>query len=127
MKNLLNDKFRKKIKEDKKVIAVLLFGSYARGEPYRDFDICIVLNKKYPNLLMSKKRVKYSSVVNSDLDIHIFQQVPLYIRQRILKEGKVLICKNEDMLYELAFLTIKDFEMYKKIYYNYLEAIQNDR
>jgi len=56
-------------------------------------------------------------------DIQIFQQLPLYIQVRILKEGKILFCKDEDELYELALQTVKSFESYKKIYYAYLDSI----
>ena|SRR3989344_1864348 len=126
LKDLLPEKFSKEIKADKEVIAVLLYGSCARGENGRDIDICLFLDKKYSNLQMSKKRVKYSSILPSKYDIHIFQQLPLYIRSTILKEGKVLLCKKEDKIYEIAIQTIKEFEMYKKIYYNYLKAIEND-
>jgi hypothetical protein len=55
--------------------------------------------------------------------IKVFQQLPLYVRRRVLKEGIVLFVKDEDELYELAFRTAKEFEDFKHIYRNYLEAI----
>ncbi|MBI2451582.1 nucleotidyltransferase domain-containing protein [Candidatus Pacearchaeota archaeon] len=124
MKELFSKKIIEKIKRNKEIIAVLLFGSYARKEPYRDIDVCLVLDKKYPALKMSRIKLEYSSLVPSKFDITIFQQLPLYIRKRILKEGKIILCKNESLLYEIAFSTIKEFEFYKKIYYNYLGKIE---
>ena len=123
--NLLNKDFRKNIDKDKEAIAVLIFGSYARNEDnYRDIDICIVLDKKYSNLNMSRKKLKYTSLLSKKYDVHIFQQLPLYIRNRILKDCKIIICKNEDLLYDTAFLTIKEFNTYSRIYYDYLEAVK---
>ncbi len=122
--NFLSKECNDAIMNDKEVIAVLLFGSYARGEKYRDIDICLVLDKKYDNLQMSKKRLNYAALVSSKIDIQIFQQLPLYIRKRILKEMKVLQCKNEDLLYEIAFATIKEFVYYEKIYNTHLKAIE---
>lgn len=110
--------------KDSKIIAVLLFGSYAREEEYRDIDFCLVLDKKYSNLEMSRIRLKYLSSSNKNLDIQIFQQLPIYIRKRILKEAKILSCNNEDLLYEIAFQTIKEFEYFKKIYETYMESIK---
>ncbi|MEK6854891.1 MAG: nucleotidyltransferase domain-containing protein [Nanoarchaeota archaeon] len=121
---ILNNKLINELKKDKRIIAVLLFGSRARNEQYRDTDICLVLDKKYSNLEMSKIVLKYSSELTAKHDIQVFQQLPLYIRQRILKEGKILLCINEPALYDIAFATIKEFEYYKKIYYTYLEAMQ---
>ena len=114
----------KKIKADKDIIAVLLFGSLARNEPNRDIDICIILDRKYSNLEMSKKRLSFVSLVNNKFDIQIFQQLPLYIRKRILKEGKILLCKNEDVLYNIAFSTIKEYNLYEKAYITYMNSIK---
>ncbi|HDD46544.1 MAG TPA: nucleotidyltransferase domain-containing protein [Candidatus Aenigmarchaeota archaeon] len=111
------------VKKDKDVLAVLVFGSYARGERYSDIDVCIVLKEKMKNLEMSRKKLYYIS--SFPLDIHIFQQLPLYIRIRVLKEGKVIYCKNMDLLYDTAIKTIKEFEDYKHIYYSYLEGVLN--
>ncbi|MFB0561374.1 MAG: nucleotidyltransferase domain-containing protein, partial [Candidatus Lokiarchaeia archaeon] len=36
----------KKAERDKDILAVMLFGSYARGEPARDIDVCLVLYPK---------------------------------------------------------------------------------
>ena len=125
--NIVSRRLKATITKDKDIVATILFGSYARSEPNRDIDLCLVLNKKLPNLLMSKKRLRYSSLFPNKFDVNIFQQLPLYIRKRILKEGKVILCKDEDLHYSIAFATLKEFDMYKKIYYNYLNSMQNEK
>ena len=127
MKSVLSPKFINQIKKQKKIIAVLLFGSYARGEPNRDIDICLVLDKKYPNLDMTNIKIKNSIELPSKYDISIFQQLPLYIRKRVLEDCKVLFCKNENLLYEIAYKTIRDFNLFEKSYNYYLEAIENEK
>ncbi|MBU1102958.1 MAG: nucleotidyltransferase domain-containing protein [Nanoarchaeota archaeon] len=126
MQKILKPEFIREVKNDVEVIAVLVFGSYARGEEYRDIDVCLVLDKKYSNLRMSKKKLRYSSILASKFDVHVFQQLPIYIRKRILEDNKIVLCKNEDLLYEIAFSTIKEFEFYKKIYYTYLGMVENE-
>jgi len=123
--NLLSDEFMKKMKADPDVIAVLLFGSYITGKKYRDIDVCLVLNKKHSNLKMSKKRLEYAITLSDKFDVHIFQQLPLYIRKRILEKNKILYYKDEDLFYDIAINTLKEFEFYKKIYYNYLDNVKN--
>jgi len=44
---------------------------------------------------------------------------------RVLKDGKVLYCKDEKTLYEIAFSTLKEFSFYKKVYDMYLEQVKN--
>lgn len=112
-----------KAKDDTDVLALILFGSAVRNESnsLSDVDVCVLLNKNYDALAMSHKRLEYLSI--SDFDISIFQQLPLYIKHRVMKEGKVLFCRDEDNLYKLIFRTIKEFEDFKPIYNEYLKGI----
>lgn len=108
-------------RKDKNVLAVMVFGSHARNEEYRDIDVCIVLNKRVGNGSMSEKRLHYVSEYN--FDVHIFQQLPLYIRVRILREGKILFCRDIDALYDIASQTAREFGYFKPAYEGYLEAV----
>ena len=110
-----------KAKSDKDILAVLLFGSSIERQG-RDIDICLVLNKKLTNLEMTKKRMSY---MKTDYDIQIFQQLPLYIRSRILKQHFILLNKNEKLLYELVYQTIKELNFYNHIYRDYISYIEN--
>lgn len=110
-------------KKDNKIIAIALYGSSLNGKG-RDTDICIFLDKTYSNLEMSRKKLDLLKSSNN-VDIQIFQQLPVYIRNRILKEGKVLFCKNLDLLYEIYFQTIKEFNFFEKLYNMYLQEVKN--
>jgi hypothetical protein len=74
---------------------------------------------------MSHKKLEYLGL--ADYDVTLFQQLPLYIRHRVIKEGKVLFCRDEGKLYELVIETIKQFEDFKPIYYEYLEGVIHAR
>ena len=113
-----------KAKKDNKIIAVALYGSSLKGKG-RDIDICIFLDKKYSNIKMSKKKLEFLKINNEDKDIQIFQQLPIYIRIRIIKDGEIIHCKNSDLLYDIAFDTMKEFGFYKKIYDLYLQEVKN--
>jgi len=117
------ERLLQKAKRDTTVCALILFGSVAKGasNALSDIDVCIVLNNPLDLLAMSLKKLEYLSL--ADYDVSIFQQLPLYIRQRVIKEGKVLFCRNEEYLYELAIRTIREFEDFKPIYYEYLERV----
>jgi len=118
------DKILAKAREDHQIVAVILFGSQARGEAgsKSDVDICLVLRPGgYDSSTLFEKRLDYLKA--GDADVHIFSQLPLYVRHRVLKEGKVLLCLDEDLLYEIAFRTAQAFEDFKHIYYGYLEEV----
>ncbi len=113
-----------KIKKDKQILAVFLFGSVARGEnnARSDLDICLVLTPgKFTSKKFSQVKIKYLSRFNAD--IWVFSQLPIYIQQRILKEGKVLFCRNDDLLYEIAFKVIREFADFEPFYREYLREV----
>ena len=118
------DRLTRKAKKDKDILAIILFGSYARNEIFRDIDACLVLKNDKADI--GEKRLEYLSSF-PDLDIQVFQGLPLYIKARILKEGKIIFCKDRNKLYDIAIKTIKDFTYYEPIYREYLEAVLNDR
>ena len=89
-------KIIEKARKDKDVLAVIVFGSYVRKKVRpKDIDVCLMLRpKKFSNLLMSNKKIEYLSLVSDKYDIQIFQQLPVFVRVRILKEGKFLLSKD---------------------------------
>jgi len=111
-------------KKEKKVIAIALYGSSLNGQG-RDIDICLFLDRKYSNLEMSQIRLKFLKVLSNKYDIQVFQQLPLYLRPRILKESRILLSKNQQLLYSIAYATIREYSFFEKHYNEYLRAVQN--
>lgn len=115
-------KLLKKTKEDPNILAVIVFGSYIKGENYRDIDICLVL---HPNIRDPKILLDYGSNFSSNLDFSVYQKLPLYIKHRVQKEGIIILNKNYDELFDIFLKTIKDFNLFKPHYDTFLEAVKN--
>jgi predicted nucleotidyltransferase len=116
-------------RRDASVLAVVVYGSAARGEDTEqsDLDVCLILMPERPvrrTAEASEKRLEY--LASFDLDVQIFQQLPLYVRSRILREGQVKFTSDEDALYELALRTVQEFEDFKPVYHLYLEHVAHD-
>jgi uncharacterized protein len=113
-----------RVKEDERVLAVILFGSIARGQAHAgsDTDVCLVLYPgPYTPLQLSKIKLEYVQDFNQD--VQIFQQLPLYIRKRVLKDGRILYSTDIDRLYEVAFDFIREYADYEHIYRDYLGEV----
>ena len=124
MKNVV--KLIKTAEQDNKILAVFLFGSAAREDGHRqsDVDICLIMRQDiYSPVELSRKKLEYLEAFN--MDVQIFQQLPLYIRIRVIREGKNLFCSDEDGLYRLVFNTISAFEDFKYIYQDYLKEVES--
>ncbi len=116
-----------RVNHDPEVLAVLLFGSHARGDASRDsdVDVCLVLTAEpSSDLAAAHKRLDY--LAGADLDLVLFQQLPLRIRSRVLNEGVVLFVRDEEALYALAVRTARAFEGFRHIHRAYLEQVARD-
>lgn len=117
-------------KSDPDILAVFLFGSVCRGEESKasDVDVCLILSPHFlrtDHLSFSRKRLEYLN--DFSLDIQVFQALPLYIRKRVLGEGRLLFVRDEDQLYDLAIRTAKEYEDFKHIYHDYLREVEIGR
>ncbi|MEW6248877.1 MAG: nucleotidyltransferase domain-containing protein [Nitrospirota bacterium] len=117
-------RFLEEVRQDEAVLAVILFGSRARGEhtPASDTDLCLVLPFG-KDAAGDQVTIRMRYLKDADLDLRIFQQLPLYVRRRVLKEGVVLFCRDLDALYAMAYRTAQAFEDFKLIYRQYLEQV----
>lgn len=118
-----------KATRDPDVFAVILFGSQAKPQfahSNSDIDVCLLLKPaSYLSLALSKKKISYLELGGA-LDVQIFKKLPLPIKQRVLHEGKILLCKNMDLLYHEAYQVMREFSRFSRFYQNYLEGVLYD-
>ena len=111
-------------RRDPAVLAVILFGSHARADASvaSDLDLCLVLaSDSISSLEMSRVRLVY--LAEGAADIVIFQQLPLHVKSRVLKEGRVLFVRDEDALYGVAIRAARAFEGFRHRYRAYLDEV----
>ncbi len=109
--------FVEEIRKFENVKTVILFGSRARGDarPNSDYDIAIVLEKEDSDL-----ESEIFSLRPKNADIVFFHRAPLYVKAKILKEGKILVNKDDRLLTRILYKTIGDYldnqELYAEVY-----------
>ena len=77
-----------------------------------DVDVALVLTHA-PRDAQGIGRIllRYASL--GDVDVQIFQRLPLHVQSRVLREGRVPFARDEDALYEEAFRTVRAFELFR--------------
>ncbi|MFP4045639.1 MAG: type VII toxin-antitoxin system MntA family adenylyltransferase antitoxin [Candidatus Aenigmatarchaeota archaeon] len=121
------EKVRRKVEDDRGASALLLFGSRARGTESEgsDIDLCVVLNPDLKKDEVFDKTLEYLSLETEKIDISIFQNLPVVVKKKIFEEGDIVFSKDIDLVYDLAFQTIKEYDDFRKYYEDYLEGVKN--
>ncbi len=104
-------KIAESISKIKSVKAVYLFGSYARSNFHAlsDIDLCIIGN------LNEKEKNSARKYLSDNLDISFFNELPIWIKIRIFREGKPLVLKDVQFISELKIRTLKNYLDFKYI------------
>jgi len=90
------------LKEQEHVKVAYLFGSRAEGKagPLSDFDIAILLDRHRDKREIFDYRLKLLNDLSfilktRKLDVVIMNNAPLLLNYNIIKEGRVLYCRDE--------------------------------
>lgn len=98
-----------KVNDDPEILALIVFGSYARHESFRDVDVCLVC-KVYPTSTALERRYVFS--FSEILDIHFFDRLPLYIRKDVCHDGDIRIMKDYDQLCDIYLATFRALDSF---------------
>lgn len=94
---------------NKKIVAVYLFGSVVNGNVtvLSDIDICILgKNLKFDEM------AKIHGEFSEDYDVSFFDEMPIWIKMRVLK-GIPVIVNNSEKLYNISFRALAEYEDFK--------------
>ncbi len=85
----------------KYAMAILLYGSAARGESTErsDIDMCVVA----PDTDHSKLYREILKISRGKYDIRIFEKMPLFLKIEVIKNHKIIYAKNVYDLYEYFY------------------------
>jgi len=88
------------LSENCQILAIYLYGSYARNEPkpYSDIDIAVITQMTDPPRDLKEIIGSYSS---KKLDVQVFSDLPLSARMQVLDQGIPLYIRNEDSLWSV--------------------------
>lgn len=89
------------------VIALVLFGSVARGQArsISDIDLCIITARDLPQ----SDRWDLLSYGSQKIDVNLFWDLPVIIRFRIIREGRVMFCKDALLFHRIKAETVREY------------------
>lgn len=97
-----------------KAIAVYVFGSSATGKnnALSDIDICLI------GKFNEKEKLKIIKNFGEKYDVSFFDELPIWIKIRIFREGKILLVNNQEKLCSIIAVTMHQYEDFKPFMQN---------
>jgi hypothetical protein len=125
MKNEIKQEIDKFLKEIwnldffSKIEFIILYGSYLNEYHYDESDIDLCIYVQDGDMKLARIRLNLLEKFEDKFDIQMFQLLPIYVQIEVLK-GEVLYVKDEDLLYEIAYKTIEEYEDFYPFYLDYI-------
>jgi uncharacterized protein len=107
-----------------KIDFIILYGSVALGYSRYNSDIDLVIGIKgeSEDLIRINKEIILKRPYE-DLDIRLFDHLPLYIQKDALK-GYILYCKDLTSLHDLAYEILKKYQKFKPYLDDYTGVVK---
>lgn len=120
MKNIpkIINEFVDEVKIIDGVLAVYVFGSYVSGKigPLSDIDVCII-GDVFAEDKMKILLGKFPEI----LDISFFNDLSIWMKFRVLKEGRCLAVSDNQKLNKLKLITIGEYLDFKPVINDIIE------
>lgn len=109
---------KKVLLQDGRTIFAYVYGSFARGEPFRDIDIGIYVKNPEKHAftipsdlkeeLSRRLREKGEDLTADKFDVKVINDAPFTFLNRLFKEGKLLVDLDPDLRTDLIeYVSIK--------------------
>jgi predicted nucleotidyltransferase len=102
--------------KESEAYAAVVFGSFARGEDFRDIDVAVFTDGSGEHVVKEAPGI---------FDISVFSDLPMNIRKRVLEEGEVFYCIDRDRFYDTAINFAREYEDFRPIYRDYIEGVKS--
>jgi predicted nucleotidyltransferase len=116
----------KKLDKDRKILFVALYGSYAKKSQNKMSDIDLAVYYKGNEKERFRFRINLAGELGDKYDVRIFQDLPLYMRNEVIKSGKILYKRDMQKLREIYIKTIREYSGFEKYIERYYRSLRGE-
>ncbi|HBV96291.1 MAG TPA: hypothetical protein DEF36_04500 [Desulfotomaculum sp.] len=130
-KNTLLNNLTITLQENRVITFAYIHGSFFTEDTFRDIDIAVYMDEQATRDKASYTRreialeMEIEKMFNYPFDIRILNNAPLSFRYNVLKNGKLLFSKNEDLSANFAARTMSDYIDFLPYRKRYLKEVLN--
>ena len=101
------------------VIFAYLYGSFARGEHHKFSDVDVAIYLKRPSGEIYLDILGATEIDGAEIDLKVLNNAPPIFRYRVIKEGILLLCRDEELHENFIFHTLIEalefIEIFRKL------------
>jgi|GEM_PF-530771 len=112
MESLLLKKLRERLSQEKRIVFSYIFGSFARGEPFRDIDLAIYTKGRKELSWRIELTGELTTITGFPVEIITLNDALISIQMRVVEEGIVLTSRDEDIRTDFIEKTGKKYREY---------------
>lgn len=115
-----------RISKKKFVRAIILFGSQTNGRARKDSDIDLAIVTEKTT---RENELSLIGLGDDTFNISILHRLPLIIQFRVIKEGKIIFCRDKTFLHKERIKILRNYLDYapfiKRFYQRHLNEIRH--
>lgn len=108
------------LKEDKRIIGALQYGSSVTADSYNDIDIALISSDVIP----AKQKLKILLSLPDSIDLKFIEDLPLYVAKEAIK-GELLFNRDQALIFDLFVSIFQQWEDFKPQFELYLDVVAN--
>jgi len=113
-------KIKNKAESDKKVLGVIIYGSFLTEDNFQDVDVALAFELSLDKSEIYSKRIEYSGEFPDIFDFQALNLLPLAVQKKVLA-GRVVY--ETRLLYDIAYNIIREYEDFEKYRIQYIEGV----
>lgn len=119
MMDIMEEKLKDFFRQEKGVVAVYIFGSYAKKSKLapEDIDVAVLYERKEapnPAKILERKE-NLSGLIKKDVDWVVMNRANPILKHQIFREGKLLLNNNPSHLNDFFARSLTEYEDIKRV------------
>ena len=121
-KKVIEEAIREVLRKHEEISFAYLHGSFIKGDAFHDIDVAVYLERMPASVLEYELQMETELIMavgRHIIDVRVLNTAPLSFKYNVIKDGIVLLVKNDDKRADFQETTIAaylDFLPYRNIY-----------
>ncbi|RMF91000.1 MAG: nucleotidyltransferase domain-containing protein [Nitrospinota bacterium] len=112
VRDQIRQRFKEVLESCNDIVFAYLYGSFARGEPFRDVDVALYTSGEKDFHYEARLSYRLKQLTGLEVDVRVINHAPVPFLYEIFREGKLLFSCNESLRTNLIDKVSRQYREY---------------